>query len=231
MPRWTPPLKWKNQDAIIIGGGPSLSSFDFKRLIGRNTIGCNDAYRLGPEIVQVCLFGDKSWWDRNKQNLTNFPNDVVTCSPSLINFPCGWLKQIARQKDGLHRTAPIGWNHNTGACAINLAIMLGAVRIFLLGFDLSRRLSDNKAHWHAYNVRSIEDESYRRFLKGFGHVYADLKKFPEVRVTNVTDGSSQLPFFPRISFDVFLKYVPPQNRTTCINCEERAKEAAQRRAA
>jgi len=62
MPTWTPSVIWKGQDAFIIGGGSSLQGFEFSKLVGKNVIGCNDAFRLGVEIVPWCLFGDSSFW-------------------------------------------------------------------------------------------------------------------------------------------------------------------------
>ncbi len=102
----------------------------------------------------------------------------------------------------------MGWNYSTGAAAVNLALSLGAVRIFLLGFDMGK--TKGKSHWHD-EPRNVRDEAYLRFLKGFRSVYHELKKFPSVRVFNVTDGSS---------------YVPLADRVECVSCKERAKIAA-----
>lgn len=220
MTRWKPDREWEGQDAIIIGGGSSLAKFDFERLRGRNTIGCNDAFKLGPEIVKVCVFADSCWFHRNKWDLEKFPNTRVTHSPSLVNLDLPWLKQMVRAKDGLQTNGTLAYNYSTGATAVNLALYYGATRIFLLGFDMGRG-QNGRTHWHHYNERPIQDESYKRFMKGFASVHLHLKKFPGVKVLNVTAGSSNLQFFTRIPFETFYKYIPPQNRGQCVECEKR----------
>lgn len=66
--RWVPDKIWDGLECFIIGGGRSLKEgFDFDKLIGEKTIGCNDAYKLGPKICNICIFGDKKWLDVHKK--------------------------------------------------------------------------------------------------------------------------------------------------------------------
>lgn len=226
MPVWTPSAEWKGQDACIIGGGSSLSNFDFSQLRGRNTIGCNDAFRLGAEVVKICLFGDYTWWKVNNEELKTFRGKVATvCLTFLRDNPVDWLYTLQRAKLGLHKGGTIGWNFSTGAAAVNLALALGATRVFLLGFDMTQ--IQNKTHWHNHAFRSVNPSCYKRFIQGFTAIHRDLRKFPGAQVLNVTDGSSQLPHFPRIPFTTFLKYIPPQDRVPCVECEERKRLHAQ----
>ncbi len=201
MSLFTPSPDWAGKDAFLIGGGPSLTSFDFNLLKGRCVIGCNDAFRLGPEICQICLFGDASFFHSQKWNLEKFQGKVITCAPTLkfLNLP--WLSKMDRQRDGIHKGSTLGWNYSTGAAAINLAISMGATRIFLLGYDAGK--VNGKTHWHNHRDKIIQDETYRRFIRGFHTVHQSLKHYPEVRVINVTDGTSQLPVFDRMNFTQF----------------------------
>lgn len=202
---WTPSPEWKGQDCFVIGGGGSLRSFDFNLLKGLHTIGCNEAFRLGPEIVQVCVFGDASWFNRVKWDLQKFPNKIVTNAPSLMGLKASWLLQTIRVKHGLHSGSYLGWNYSTGALAVNLGISLGARRIFLLGFDM--KPVEGKSHWHDRYAKRPQEAAYQRFMRGFSAVQKDLTKFPEVRVINVTDGDSRLPFFPRFRMTDFLTFL------------------------
>jgi len=205
MPSWTPSPEWKDQDAFIIGGGSSLQGFDFSQLQGKNVIGCNDAFRLGPDIVQICLFGDSSWWEHNKQDLRYFLGRVVTCAPTCLSLNLDWLLQMKRIRDGLHEGDTLGWNYSTGAAAINLAVTLGATRIFLLGFDLG--MQNGKFHWHNYNLKRLNTEPFVRFTRGFHTLAKSLGRLPNVGVFNVTDGSSKLPVFDRIPMLEFLSTI------------------------
>lgn len=200
MPTWSPQPIWFEQDAYIIGGGSSLQGFDFTKLKGRNVIGINDAFHLGKEIVSYVLFGDAGFWKEHMRALEACGIPVVTCAPSLqfINVP--WLYQMGRMKDGIHEAPVLGWNYSTGAAAVNLAHILGAKRIFLLGFDMGRR-EDGKTHWHEHRLKGIPDDSYARFIRGFHCVFQSMSRFPDVQVLNVTDGTSKLPSFPRINFE------------------------------
>jgi hypothetical protein len=197
---WIPTEEWNGQDAFIIGGGSSLRDFAWAKLEGRNTIGCNDAFRLGARRCQICVFGDASWFHRAKWDLEKYQGRVVSCAPTLLHLNLPWLLAMDRVRDGLGEGSKLGWNYSTGAAAICLAVRLGAIRIFLLGFDLYSS-KDGKSHWHRLRNRPTAEVSYTRFQKGFrtlADVLAKLK--PDVEVHNVTDGTSKLEVFPRISF-------------------------------
>lgn len=202
MPNWTPKPEWQDQDAIIVGGGASLCNFDFKCLTGKNTIGCNEAYQLGSSLIKLVLFSDVSFWEKNKDKLVKFEGRVVTCSPLVLTCPIPWLLQMRRIRDGLHEGNILGWNYSTGAAAVNLAVSLGATRIFLLGFDMGAQ-STGRSHWHHAYENTTKVEAYRRFIRGFHNVAASLRRYPQVEVINVTDGSSLLPAFPRMGFPMF----------------------------
>jgi hypothetical protein len=201
MPLWVPIEEWKGQDAFIVGGGSSLADFLWDKLKGKNTIGCNDAFRLGAEVIRVCLFGDASWFHRTKWELQKFRGRVVSCAPSLIHLNLPWVYIMSRVRDGLQESGKglLAWNYSTGAAAINLAVLLGASRIFLLGFDMGR--NEGKSHWHSHRHKPTEDVSFARFQKGFKCLAASLASLrPDVQVLNVTDGTSKLLVFPAISF-------------------------------
>lgn len=176
-----------------------MAAFPFPSLAGKNTIGCNDAFYLGPDIVKICLFGDAGFFHKMKWELEKFKGRVVTCAPALLPLNLDWLLQMKRVRDGLHEGDTLGWNYSTGAAAVNLAFSLGATRIFLLGFDMGKG-EGGKSHWHNHRTKHIADEAYRRFIRGFHTLAAGLKRYPNVKVFNVTDGSSKLPVFDRIPF-------------------------------
>ena len=196
---WTATEEWKDQDAFLIGGGPSLTGFDFESLAGRNVIGCNDAFHLGERIVSICVFGDASWWQKNKFKLEKFKNPIVTNCPVVLPLKVPGLRKTRRIRDGLHNGTNLGWNYSTGALAINLAVNLGVKRIFLLGYDCQKM--GNHHHWHNHNQKHIHDSSYHRFIGGFRTLKKALT--PGVDVFNVTDGTSALDAFPTISFLTF----------------------------
>lgn len=199
MPLWRPEPIWKGQNAIIVGGGSSLKDFDFTSLHGKpNTLGCNDALFLGNQVVSAVLFGDDRWWQTRKWTLEKFPGlKFAAVYAPITNVP--WLFSIPRVPHGLPTDGNIGWNYSTGACAIHLALLLGAVRIFLLGYDLSAGARGD-THWHNRYHNRTKEETFKRFAKGFQDIATALPQvYPQAQVINVTDGASQLTCFPKIA--------------------------------
>lgn len=205
MPRWKPEQFWKDQDVYIIGGGPSLEGFDWDILKDKNTIGCNSAFIHGHEICKICIFGDIKWWVNSREELKKFKGTVVTTAPKLEMADVPWLKTMKRVHSGLALDG-LGWNGNTGASAINLALLLGAKRIFLLGFDMKLG-SYGQANWHDRRFEPAREEVYIRFLRGYIDVARDLQSlFPDAEVFNVTD-DSDLNVFPKVSLEDHFGYL------------------------
>lgn len=199
--QWGPTPFWKDKDVYIIGGGNSLRDFDWKLLQDLHTIGCNSAYLLGAGICKICVFGDYKWWEENKAGLACYAQDgiVVTNERKLQESDIPWLHIMRRVEKGL-ATDALAWNGNTGASAINLALILGAKRIFLLGFDME--LDDQgRANWHDKRVEKESPEVYSRFIEGIGNLFADLpSKFPGCEIFNVNT-ENRLGVFSMISIE------------------------------
>ena len=201
MPSWEPEAKWLDQDVFIIGGGRSLKTFDWDLLIPELTIGCNTAYELGEAICKICVFGDIKWWHKHKSHLAEYKGVVFTNASQLINKnTTPWLWTMRREAHGLHHNA-LGWNSNTGSIAINLALILGAKRIYLLGYDM--QLSEGKPNWHDNLIDKPNAAIYNKSQEGFKKVHIDWqKKFSDREIINVTDNSN-LDTFPKIGTQEF----------------------------
>lgn len=197
MPRWKPSRIWDGQDVYIIGGGPSLQKFNWDILKDKRSVGCNQAFLHGYRICEICIFGDLTWWENFKDSLGFFKGLVVTNAPKLKESDCEWLLWMRRVSRGLD-TEALAWNGNTGASAINLALILGAKRVFLLGFDMKKG-NDGENNWHPYHKDDPGIDIYDGFLKGFEDVARDLPlKFSGCEIINVTN-DSDLNLFPKVS--------------------------------
>lgn len=192
--------EWQGEDAFIIGGGASLKTFDFPWLQGRRVLGVNDAFRIGPVCSRI-IFADDGFWKTNKWELEAYANTggmVYSLAPTTEQVNLPWLHQLKRGGSGLSRGPEvIGWNHNTGASALNVALIMGARRVFLLGFDMTD--IRGATHWHNRRPGPTPVASFVRFLSMFIPVSAQLNKFPGQTVFNVTDGISKLEGFPKIT--------------------------------
>ena len=206
MPRWVPVETWKDLDVFIIGGGNSLRNFDWNLLKDECTIGCNSAFIHGSEICNICIFGDTKWFNKFKGELNHFDGLVFTSHREYMYSKIEWLWWLPRKPKGLSKKE-LGWNKNTGSNAINLALILGAKRVYLLGFDM--KLLDPKCpNWHDRLIHKLDifnAELYKRFNKGFKEVARCLPRaFPGSQIINVTDDSN-LDAFPKISLKDFWK--------------------------
>ncbi len=208
MPRWKPEQKWLNADAYIIGGGDSLRNFNFDLLKDKLTIGCNAAFLKGHEVCKITLMGDIDCFNHFKDKLEKYQSQggiVFTHIEQLQRSKLPWLWIMSREFYGLHKTV-LGWNDNTGFSAINLALILGAKNIYLLGFDMKFGNTGN-ANWHEeYKYKSkVKSDVFDKFLRHEKRIAADLKnKFAGQNVFNVTDDSN-LNIFPKIGTKEFWK--------------------------
>ena len=195
MKYWRVPAIWDDADCAILGGGPSLGVVPFDKLRAwtrarerRHVIAVNQAYKTGH--WGVLFFGDVNWLEWNEDALLDWGGLVVTWRECYANRP--WIR-IAKcdRRDGLSdERGVLTWNRSSGACAISLAIALGAKRVVLFGFDGRpidgrRNFHDDYCHGEA-KPKEIHWGSL--FPRGFAALAA---KLPErgVEVVNATPGS------------------------------------------
>jgi hypothetical protein len=123
----------KNGPVFVLASGPSLNAHDIELVRASNipTIVVNRTWECVP-FSTIIFAGDELWW-RKYHNSINIPAELWTCSP-----PAAHRYRLKL----LTRKGPF----NSGLRAIQLAIHLGATRIYLLGYDC--RYDGEKRHWH-----------------------------------------------------------------------------------
>jgi hypothetical protein len=135
---------WKGSRCFIIGGGESVKDFDLKKLEGEHTIGINLAFRLfDPEIIfgmDARLWG----WIENdetapgdKAKFDACPAIKVWSDISSAPLPEDIVLAPSICRPGMSKTTNegLGCGTNSGFGALNLALLLGASEIYLIGFD------------------------------------------------------------------------------------------------
>ncbi len=179
---------WKGRRCFIVGGGPSLKNFNWNLLDGELSIGINRAFEKYDPSMMFCMdprvwgwivrgdFGQESTerYESFKgvkvwMNATNFvfPDNIVVVDLADLQ-PCG---------------------SNSGHGAINLAILLGANPIYLLGFDMK---GDGSGHqkWFHNGYPALQSESvYGGFIEALGKDVARIKK-SGTKVINLTPDSA-----------------------------------------
>lgn len=185
-PRWT-------DLCIVAATGPSLDEAVAERCRGHRVIAVNDAYRLMPwaEVLYAC---DTRWWDVHK-GAPGFMGEKWSSHGSVTsNNKTPASKRhglnLVRGKDGDGFSLDPGFIHygrNSGFQAINLAILFGATRIVLVGFDM--RLVEKKRHFFGDHKGGLTNHGDpRRWLPEFQKAARRLP--PEIRIINCTPGSA-----------------------------------------
>jgi hypothetical protein len=204
---WHPKPVWQDKDCFVIGGGISLTAFYWQWLIPEYVIGCNDAYRLGEGVVNICIFGDNGWFQANRDELAKFKNIVVTNRSATARCGPKWMRYIPRKPDVLYTDA-LGWGGdggNTGISAINLALMLGCTTVYLLGFDCKRTRERCKWHNRVLNPKTNTEDTYDRFYSAFCRLAQKLPEvYPGRQIININN-DSRLDMFPTIAVGKFFQ--------------------------
>lgn len=139
--------RWTGQTVACIASGPSLTPADceFVRSAKIPTIVTNTTFRLCPWAD--VLFGfDCRWWREYHDEVSKvFAGEKLTCSPMGPKLGVTTL----------HQQSWFQGFHNSGAAAISLAIVGGAKRIILLGYDCQK--TGGRSHWHEPYEKPLGD--------------------------------------------------------------------------
>jgi hypothetical protein len=169
---------WKGKRAFILGGGPSLRGLNLDALKGELTLGLNMGFLLNPTVNLVCDLrliqklsidprweaykGVKLWLNSEQPNDPWVPPGVTMLREATDGYRQCWSRTLSR---GLFR------GMSTGVSGLNLADILGADPIYLLGFDL-KTYGGNTANWHTEYGREwlANDVVYRQNIAEFDAV-------------------------------------------------------------
>jgi hypothetical protein len=193
------PRDWP--DCIVAATGPSLTEAVADQCRSQRVIAVNDAYRRLP-WADVLYAGDADWWGVHEgcPDFTgekwsahhprhNDKRDVavrygvrLVAGPDVIDAP-GFSLDPAR----LH------YGNSSGFQAINLAILFGATRVILVGFDM-RVPAGAPRHFFGDHPAPLGNAAkYEQFLPAFERAAQLLP--PHIRIVNCTPGSA-LQCFP-----------------------------------
>ena len=194
---------FKDETVYIIGGGPSLKNFDFRKLIGSKTIAINKALLFHSQ-ADVLYWTDSRFYSWHKNEIDNYKGLKFT-----IKTGGKYTTDIKILKKGKAfgiETDPqtVAHGNNSGYAAINLAYHLGASRIILLGFDMGG--NNQSTHFHdGYPAKAAPDSMYKeKFIPGFNQLNSELKD-SSISILNASP-SSKLTVFPKITLEQALSF-------------------------
>lgn len=192
--------RFEKRDIYIVGTGPSSNGFPFGSLNGEICIGLNDAYKMHPDIAPVALMNHRIYSLNSAHEEPIFhPNFSRIHVPvakysgrDRVNqfeesdelfFGYHWshdlltLSHLSKFTDTLHFT-PEGSALQGG---LQLAYLLGARRIFVIGCDGTRLGGDHYAEYDKGHIRSKDDSktqakrNYNSYAEGILHIQNLLK--------------------------------------------------------
>lgn len=201
---------WSGQSCLIVGGGPSLRGIDWRRAwswidqrpcIAVNraaewipadfAIGVDSVYwrkKANPPIGSECL---RVWVDHGEKHPGEDKVDLVLPCAA----PVGTPNRHAAIAWGQSLTEGVGCGGNSGFAALNLADILGAEAVYLLGFDM-RGEGGRTANFHdGYAEKPASDRVYDRFLEAFRWASSQVRA--KVVVLEVEPGDSRLDCFEK----------------------------------
>jgi hypothetical protein len=194
---------WKGETVYLLGGGTSLSSFNWDGLLGKRTIAINKSLFTYPN-ADALYWTDSRFYVWYKRDVNKFTGLKYTIRPrrdyegNVIVVRKGNTQGLEESRDRLAH------GNNSGYAAINLAYLLGAKRIILLGYDMKN--DGKRGHFHdGYPVPSTGDKVYKtQFIPSFGSIAAALK-VKGVEVYNASPITA-LKCFPIITHDKALSF-------------------------
>lgn len=202
---------WAGMPAVIAATGPSLTARQAETVAAKasasdlKVVVVNDAYRLFPfaDILYAC---DARWWDVHK-GCPDFRGEKWS-SHSLKGSGVLDDKRAAADAYGLNLVGGVGdpgfsfdpekihYGRNSGFQAVNLALLLGANPLILIGFDMR---GGKKNHFFGNHPEGLRQTvSYTNFIESFRWA---AKRLPEgIKIFNATPDSA-LDCFPKVSLN------------------------------
>lgn len=139
-----------NKHIFVIGGGHSLSGFDFSLLDGLETIGCNGSAKTA-NTKYVCSM-DRLWINCNKDVLQEYGDRAHMAIEDKYGLPARVNRYTKEyNKPFTHDKKYLSGKHS-GHAAFNLAYHMGGTHIHLLGIDLV-----SKGHWHGGYGKELQN--------------------------------------------------------------------------
>jgi len=194
--------QWKGQRAFIVGGGPSLKGFPWEKLHDERVIACNKSHECG--VADLVMTGDRRWLTLYAPCESLDPKVPVILARTVLpdpawspRFDTYYIATCVEKMWGTTFEEGVS-RGGSGIRAANLAAILGADPIYLLGFDMGFQSSnDEQNRWHeGYITRDCG--YYKSFIAWWEKVIESGQI--DVSLFNLSL-TSKLPMIPRLSLE------------------------------
>lgn len=193
------PNRWSRAPLVVLmASGPSLRLSPVEALAGLPVLAVNDSWRRFP-AAEILYAADAPWW-KHHDWARGFAGERWTQHRG----PRDWPAEAAANGLQVIRSAPaagvsvdpalVHTGSNSGFQLLNLAVLGGARRIALLGYDMGP--SDGLSHWFGDHPGQLNKSSpYAVFRRAFDEAAPQIEALG-VEVINCSVQTS-LTCFPR----------------------------------
>lgn len=213
------PRLWPNETVVCVASGPSLTVEDVEAVRGRaRVIVVNTSYQRAL-WADALYAADAKWWKWH-QGAPDFPGLKYSVMKDAGHWPHVVVLGRGASTGLSNDPSRLCLGANSGYQAINLAVLLGASRIVLLGYDMAVG-EGGRQHWHPDHPTRARSP-YQTFQAAFPTLVAPLDA-AGVEVINCSRQTA-LTCFPRaVITDVFPPAIadalPPHVGTTLTALE------------
>lgn len=197
----TIPRDWAGRTVVCAATGPSLTSEVCAAVVasGHPIIAVSDAWRALPG-ADMLYSSDRRWW-RYHDGAADFQGERWSTSGPYpgndkadMQEPYG-LRLVHGQTGSTFSADPGAIRHgeNSGFAALNIALLTGAERVVLVGYDM--RNTGGKAHFFGNHPTGLYTGDPARFIKNFRAALSSIPAGVEV----VCGTPSALDFLPQRS--------------------------------
>ena len=146
LPLWSVPREWPGETAFIVAGGPSVANQNLELLRGRKVIAINSSYERVP-WADILIFGDNRWFREHRDKILTLSCRLVTVAAT-ANDPK--IMRLGKHKPPGMSSDPtrLTMRRTTLSAALNLAALMGCIKIVLLGAD-GKVGANGRAHHHS----------------------------------------------------------------------------------
>lgn len=189
---------WSGQRCFVIGGGTSLTGFDFDRLgrCGERVIVCNRGFVEAPfaDIMFAMDIDLYNWIEARQIGRTREEQIAITkafhafkglrvwidMNNSTMNAPVHYVHRESRPVIHKRMKNGVFSGNNVGVGALCLAATLGASPIYLLGYDFYLQKSGSGAikrtHFHSGYPRKMVDSHVNSFVCFFDMIAPAIRR-------------------------------------------------------
>ena len=157
----------KYKECFIVGGGPSLTNFNWSCLDNKYVIAINRAYEFLPQ-ANIIYFTDQNFFQKHKEGLYAHSGELRRghLPGNAFNIP----EVTEYVLTGMHgidmRPGMLRHGSNSVYAALNMAVQDGFTRIYLLGVDM-KWSPEGKTHFHSGHDRIDPHSVYQKMITAF----------------------------------------------------------------